>query len=547
MSASRRRKPALSTPVVVVLTLLLTTLTGSGAALAHLGPVTATGAAGPSSAAPATAPAEPSPTPVEAAATVGPAAPVDAPVGAPTEPPPALGTAVSEAAEPLCELVGDTPLCAHGHSAEQYAATGGGSTPAPVAVGCAGDGRSGNRFQVVYVRASDRPDRYGSVAGAIRQTVDSANGVFVRSSDNRRSLRVVTSSSCVTQVARVTVTPSQARSFDQLLQAVRAAGHARVDRKYLLFVDGDAACGLAQLYLDDGASSYNRNNDGGMTAAMWARCWNGRVVAHEIAHLLGAVQNSAPRSTGRGHCTDGHDLLCYDDGSGRAVTARCGSGWALLLDCGRDDYFSVAPAPGSYLATHWNTAANSFLAGGGAPVPTRPSVPTSVSSSRRGDDVTVRWGAPVQSRSGLTGFDVVDQASGDVVASTSGGARSAVVRLTPWRTYRLAVTAKNAVGASAAVAAGQHMVGRAPAAPLALAAVPLPAMSEVHAQLSWPAVAKATSYRVLRDGRVVATTTRPGWTDTAALSTARVYRYTVVARNVWGTSDESPPSSFVGV
>jgi hypothetical protein len=33
----------------------------------------------------------------------------------------------------------------------------------------------------------------------------------------------------------------------------------------------------------------------------------------------------------------------------------------LLLDCNHDDYFDPDPAPGSYLATHWNMARSSFL------------------------------------------------------------------------------------------------------------------------------------------------------------------------------------------
>jgi hypothetical protein len=70
---------------------------------------------------------------------------------------------------------------------------------------------------------------------------------------------------------------------------------------------------------------------------------------------------------------------------------------AQSYDCGRDDYFNPAPAPGSYLATHWNTYDSAFLApcaeivpacgGGGATVPEPPAAtagPAIAGASRRG-------------------------------------------------------------------------------------------------------------------------------------------------------------------
>jgi hypothetical protein len=110
--------------------------------------------------------------------------------------------------------------------------------------------------------------------------------------------------------------------------------------------------------------------DGACIAGLqWSQDGGGMVAAHELGHTLGAVQNHAPYSNNHGHCVDEWDVMCYDDGSGRKMTYRCGKAGAgpsnpydRLLDCGMNTYFNPKPKADSYLATHWNIAKSSYLA-----------------------------------------------------------------------------------------------------------------------------------------------------------------------------------------
>jgi hypothetical protein len=103
--------------------------------------------------------------------------------------------------------------------------------------------------------------------------------------------------------------------------------------------------------------------------------------------------------------------MCYleDAGAAHAMVQDCGALPGAIpqnYDCGRDDYFSPSPAPGSYLATHWNTYDNAFLApcgeiapacgGGNLWVPQPPAStgsPAISGAARRGGVLTVLPGS----------------------------------------------------------------------------------------------------------------------------------------------------------
>jgi hypothetical protein len=168
-------------------------------------------------------------------------------------------------------------------------------------------------------------------------------------------------------------------------------------RDYLIYTDLVAPAeigGEAEAYIDPGNSDIPAaatHNQGGLFAILYGRGGTDffgsatsfapgttsrtgvEISLHELSHNLGAVQLSAPHSSGAGHCNDGYDLMCYEDGGPGTlfVDPNCDGflsapsdpyGSTLQAwDCNKDDYFNPSPAPGSYLDTHWNLADSAFL------------------------------------------------------------------------------------------------------------------------------------------------------------------------------------------
>ncbi len=184
-------------------------------------------------------------------------------------------------------------------------------------------------------------------------------------------------------------------------------GHNNPDTKYLVYFDSGfsniSAAGQGDLLLDDSAATTNANNSGQMMAIQYgysAYPPNWLVLAHELGHNMGAVQITAPHTTGITglHCTDGSDVMCYADGgdnSSQYSSTICPSG--LTFDCNHDDYFNANPESGSYLDTKWNIASanNRFVQAGinmsDYEPPTSPSSP--VMTSNAPGSVTISWGA----------------------------------------------------------------------------------------------------------------------------------------------------------
>lgn len=240
----------------------------------------------------------------------------------------------------------------------------------PHGVACDGDGQTGKRVQVLYAYEAGSASRYSQYLASLRNWAVAVDTVFVTSAaetGGTRHVRYVTTPDCSVQVDEVELPAGGLTDFSATINDLRKLGYGRTDRKYLIFADTNVYCGIGTFAGDDRPGANNRSNGGPGYGRTDAGCWNAAVAAHELAHTLGAVNNSAPHSSKAGHCTDGYDLMCYD-GSGSASTKSAPSkvacpdrGHEQRLDCRHDDYFNTNPGPGSYLATHWNVADSEFL------------------------------------------------------------------------------------------------------------------------------------------------------------------------------------------
>ena len=315
---------------------------------------------------------------------------------------------------------------------------------------CAGDGTSGARVQLVYARAETRPDRYDAYAASFQtwaRQVDRVVAASAAETGGIRRVRFVHDGACQPVVSRVTLPDAALTDFNAMVTGLHGAGHDRGDRKYLVWMDATYYCGLGSMVGDDRPGPVNGHDAGPpLYARIDSGCWGlpgTSVEAHELVHTLGGVQRSTPHATGGGHCTDDHDLMCYPDGPGLTMTTPCPVAHDSLLDCNGDDYFSTAPAPGSYLADHWNLADSRFLA-------RPPGPPAGLGAAAGEGSASLSWSPPASDGDlPVTGYEIITLVDGAALLPivVSRDATTHVVEgLANGTAHRFAVAARNSVG-----------------------------------------------------------------------------------------------------
>ena len=279
------------------------------------------------------------------------------------------------------------PVATSMHGVAKAAASGRLAAAWCGAPGGTGTGGSAPVISVVYAVPSDQPNRFREAAGLLQLGATQIGRFVALESGRRKTIRFDTGTSCGSRYLRIEfVQLSQPRaayldsSGNPAMTTVRAELEQVLPasagpRNWLVYVDGlvDRASGWAEILDADAPGASNPHNAGGLFAFVWGerRAPSRRqlptytyLMLHEVTHNLGGAQKSAPHSSGGWHCSDGYDLMCYDDGgpTGKQVVA-CLRATMLggAYDCNQDDYFNPSPEPGSYLATHWNVYDSVFL------------------------------------------------------------------------------------------------------------------------------------------------------------------------------------------
>lgn len=228
---------------------------------------------------------------------------------------------------------------------------------------CSGTGVEGPRVRWLYAypaggtnRLPNLRDNFASIARRVTAVVYNSS---MNSGNVPQKPRFVTNSTCGLTIGAIPISGDMS-NFANIKNQLRARGYTQADRKFIVWVDAGGNCGQGDLWADERPDGGNPNNYGNMFAAAWRPCWN-YSEPHELGHMLGAVQRSAPHATPGYHCWDDNDVMCYNDGTGYGIQNICTlaiKNWQY--DCRFNDYYTRGPQ-NAYLSTHWNIAHNQFL------------------------------------------------------------------------------------------------------------------------------------------------------------------------------------------
>jgi hypothetical protein len=226
---------------------------------------------------------------------------------------------------------------------------------------CAGDSY---RIQLIYMIPAGGSDASATMVPLMQQHFIQSNAmVSDRAAEygGDLSLRVACDAAGqpAVRVLRSSTDNGNIGAVDQELtrQGLRATGQDNV----VYWGSGGCGGGVAWGSGDARPGPENAVNNAPGVAVVTGRC-PFTYMLHEQGHSMGAVLSNAPNGSGRGHCNDDADVMCYNDGGPNSSGYRtdvCRSPNGNLdyyWDCNVNDYFHPNPPAGSFLANNWNLA-----------------------------------------------------------------------------------------------------------------------------------------------------------------------------------------------
>ena len=269
------------------------------------------------------------------------------------------------------------------HAHEGYEAQMSGRTPpsfwAPRMPYCV-DGLMGESYaKVLYVRTFDDGPTWARNDDFVRSLVMQGNGLVDMAADassaetypaeqggNHADL-VVQCAQGEVKVERVVIwAPLALVDMSVIVGELQGLGYDQAPVHYWIYFDDVQGCtgclGMANYFFDPTPGPGNLNN--GMLGPRYAVTFEvdePRTMLHELTHTMGGGLMNSTNAAGS-HVTDGNDIMSVG-----SSTEKC---TVMEYDCGRDDYFHIAPAPGSFLTENWNlaSAGNDYIQTNGSVV-----------------------------------------------------------------------------------------------------------------------------------------------------------------------------------
>ena len=227
---------------------------------------------------------------------------------------------------------------------------------------------SGSRSRAVYAYVAGSTNRVDTMRSSIQAAVRAANGKLAQAGTETGVVADFRFACDSTNQPAVLAISTSGADYSSIVSSARNAGLTNATEDYWIFADVASSggySGVGTFYSDDTLSASNANYKNAGYAITYSGYWGGTTPMHENGHNMGAVQHSAPDSSGAGHCdgSGSQDVMCYSDGGSQwDSTHACGTVSGQHYDACHNDYFHTRPAPGTYLANNHNIGANTSWA-----------------------------------------------------------------------------------------------------------------------------------------------------------------------------------------